>query len=157
MPVYMDSNQHPYTIGFGNYSELPHPLVGGTLEVTNGLVASYPFYTAKDAIITDIGVSMMVVENVDLGAAAADMYMQLFYKIDTTYFIAIPETKIVLSPTLTGNVAAGTLFEMIVNNLNIPVAAATRLMLVIHKDIIQEDQNASLVVMMSGSIYLKNT
>ncbi len=126
------------------------------MEVTHGITSMFPFFIARDAVITDIGVSMIALEDVDLGAAAANMYMQLLYKINTPHFIAIPETKVVLSPMLAGNVAKGQLFEKIVNNLNIPVAAGSRLMLIIHKDVIAEDANKSLVALMSGSVYYRN-
>ncbi len=154
--IFMHVNQHPHSVGFGMHGELPHPLVGDTIEVADGHVASYPFFTSRDVVITDMGVSMMAIEAVDLGAASANMYMQLFYKVNTSYFIAIPETKAVLSPVLTGVVPKGTLFDVILNDLSVPVSAGTRLMLIIHKDLTQEDANKSIVAMMSGSVNLRS-
>ncbi len=154
--LYMDANQHPYTVGFGMFGELPHPLIDGKLEVTGGILSSYPFFISRDAIITDMGVSMMILEDIDLGAASANMYMQMFYKTITSHFIAIPETKVVMAPAVAGNVAKGALFEKMVNNLNVPVAAGSRLMLIIHKDVLEPDPTKSFVAMMSGSVNLRS-
>ncbi len=156
LALYMDPSQHPQSVGFGMHGELPHPLIDGTIEVTGGTIATFPFFTARNTEITDMAVSMMVLEDIDLGASSADVYMQLFYKIDTSYFIAIPESKVIMSPRLSGVVLKGTLLENTVNNLNIPVAAGSRLMLVIHKDIIEADATKSFVTMMSGSVYLRS-
>ncbi len=156
LPIYMDTDQHPYTVGFGSHGQLPHPVIGGKFEVTSGLVTSFPFLIARNVVITDMGVSLMAFETVDLGTAAANMFIQLFYKTDTTYYIAIPETKVVMAPTLSGNVKKGTLFKMIANNLNVMVASGSELMLIIHKDVIQEDNTKSIVAMMSGSVHLRN-
>ncbi len=154
--IFMSSEQHPYSIGFGLHGELPHPIVDGTLAVAGGLIASFPFFIARDSVITDMAVSMMAIESEDLGSASANMYMQLCYKIDTTYFIAIPETKVVMEPVLTGNVERGTLFEKIVTNMNVPVLAGSRLMLIVHKDVTVEDSTKSINAMMSGSINLRS-
>ncbi len=151
----MDANQHPYTVGFGMNGECSHPLIGGQMEVTHGITTMYPFFIARDMVITDMGVSMIAIEEVDLASASANVFMQLLYKIDTEYFIAIPETKVILAPAMSGIVPRGQLFESIVNNLNVPVAAGSRLMLIVHKDVMQQDVTKSIAVLMSGSINLR--
>lgn len=156
IPVYMDPNQHPYSLGFGLHGEYPHPLIGGELEVTHGLLHAFPFYIARDAVVTDIGMSMIIMETIELGTASANMYAQLFYKRQFGNFIAIPETKVVLTPTVTGSIIQGQLFEKMVNNLNVPVAAGSRLLLIIHKDVIQANESMSFVAMMGGSVYFKH-
>ncbi len=138
------------------HGECSHPLIGGELESINGVLNAFPIFLARDMVITDMGMSMIILEEVDLGSASANVYMQLLYKYNTANFVAIPETKIVLTPMLTGNVSKGHLLEKIVNNLNIPVAAGSRLMLIIHKDVIQEDDTKSFITMMSGSVYLRD-
>lgn len=125
------------------------------MEVTHGITSMFPYFVARDMVITDIGVSMIAIETVDLGTASANMYMQLLYKINTPYFIAIPETKVVLSPVLSGAVSQGQLFENIVNGLEVPVSAGSRIMLIIHKDVTQPDSTKSLVALMGASVYYR--
>ncbi len=157
MPIYMDTEQHPYTMGFGMHWECPHPVVGGQISFVDGLLGAYPFLLARDAVITDIAISMIANEGVELGSAAANVYGQVFYRTDTPYFIAIPETKVVLTPVLTGTVTKGQMFEKIVNNLNVPLPAGSRVLFIIHKDIVQQDAAKSLSAFFAGSVYVRST
>ncbi len=154
--LYMDPNQHPYTVGFGQIGECPHPIIGGELAVIDGLLSAHPFFIARDMVITDMGFSMMIPENLDLGTASANVYAQVFYKKDSPSFVGIPETKVILTPALTGAIPKGKLFEVIVNDMNVPVPAGSRLMMIFHKDVTVPDVTKSMVAIMSGSMYIRS-
>lgn len=155
IPIYMDGDQHPYTVGFGVHGECSHPIIDGKMEVTHGITSLYAFPLARDSVITDVCGTMIAIETVDLGTASANLFMQVLYKVDTPHFIAIPETKVLLTPAFTGTVTQGQIFQGFANNLNVPLPAGSRVMLVISKDVIQEDGSKSTVALMAGSVYFR--
>ncbi len=156
IPIYMDANQHPYTLGFGAHGECSHPIIDGRMEVTHGITSVYAFPLAKDSVITDVCATMIAIETVDLGAVEVNMFVQVLYKKDTPYFIAIPETKVVMTPAMTGSVTQGQVCQGFANNLNIPLPAGSRVMLVVSKDVIQDNPALSTVALVAGSVHFRN-
>lgn len=118
-------------IGFGDSSN--YPITNGVIDLTDpaGSQVNYAFSMPRDGVITELSAYFSTSGIQSFGNANVTVTAQLYQSATpNNIFTPIPGAVVTLSPTLTGNVPAGTIVRGITDGLNIPVSAETRLLLV---------------------------
>lgn len=122
----------PAIIGFGNSTTLPD-ILGATIDLTgaSGLLTNLAFSVPRDGVITSIAAYFSVVLGLTLVGTEITVTAQLYESTTPdNIFTPIPGAVVTLSPSFTGIINVGSIASGIVDGLNIPVDAGTRLLMV---------------------------
>lgn len=119
-------------IGFGSNDAAV--AIGGLIDTTGG--TSVAFSVPRDGLVTSIYAYFSITVAATLIASTVTITAQLYSSTTPdNSFAPIPGTEVALTPPLTGVVAIGAISSGGIDGLSIPVAAGTRLMLVLTPDV----------------------
>nr|WP_248513666.1 exosporium glycoprotein BclB-related protein [Sporosarcina sp. NCCP-2222] len=120
-------------IGFGNSGPTLSAL-GTSVDLTGtvaGPLLNFAFSVPRAGTITSISAYFSVTSGVSLALGSIRVRAQLYQSpTPNNIFTPIPNAFVELSPTLAGTISIGNIVSGLTTNLNIGVAAQTRLLLV---------------------------
>ena len=118
----------PAFIGFGA-SAPGKDIIGPTIDITT--LPNMAFSIPRNGTITSFAAYFSISDTIDLTDATATIGARI-YRSSTpnNSFVQIAETVIDLTPNITGIVPQGTILTGILSNLNIPILANERLLIV---------------------------
>ena len=123
-----DSIGVPSFIGFGS-SAPGKDVLGQNIDITT--LQNMAFSIPRNSTINSFAAYFSTSDTIDLTGVNATIGAVLYRTTSPgNIFTEIPETGIALTPNLTGIVPPGTVLTGIIDNLNIPVTAGTRLLIV---------------------------
>lgn len=120
----------PYIIGFGAAYKSPIVPYSTVMDLAT-FQNNFAFTMPRDGVINEIAAHFTVFGPETYINTNVTLHVQL-YQADllSTVFYAIPETRVDMAPSFTGETLQGSVCEELLTNLSIPIAARTRLLLV---------------------------
>lgn len=118
----------PAFIGFGA-SAPGKDIIGNTIDITT--LPNMAFSIPRNGTITSFAAYFSISDTIDLTNATATIGARIYRSASlNNVFTQISETAIDLTPTISGVVTQGTIVTGNLTNLNIPVSANDRLLIV---------------------------
>ena len=145
-----DSDGVPAFIGFGA-SAPGKDIIGANIDITT--LPNLAFSMPRDGTINSFSAYFSTSDTIDLTGATATIGA-VIYRSTTpdNVFTVIEETGIALTPNISGVVAPGTILSGSLTNLNIPVTANTRLLIVFTSRAVGANFNNNILGYASASI-----
>lgn len=125
----------PTFLGFGGSVQDVNILGSptGIIDLTGspGLALNLSFCMPRAGIVTDMAAYFSTVVPLSLALTSITITAQLYESpVPDNIFVPVPGATLNLTPSLTGVLPAGTISEGVLNNINVPFANQTRLLLV---------------------------
>ena len=140
----------PSFIGFGG------SFAGTTAlqpSINMALINNHSFSMPRDGVIDSLTAYFSTTIPTDLTNTNVTISARLYSSTTpNNTFDEVPGTLVTLTPTLSGNVPIGTIAKATINNLNIPIAAETRLLLVFAAKSVGDRFQNSIIGYASGGL-----
>lgn len=140
----------PSFIGFGG------SFAGTTAlqpSINMALINNHSFSMPRDGVIDSLTAYFSTTIPTDLTNTNVTISARLYSSTTpNNTFDEVPGTLVTLTPTLSGNVPIGTIAKATISNLNIPIAAETRLLLVFAAKSVGDRFQNSIIGYASGGL-----